>query len=88
MDNILLTLEDLKLKWVTKNSGQVHYCHEENGRICAKIHESFNDLCSISFMENNEYKSYGEYINLRFAKSAVEEMLVNEANNLVNLGLR
>ena len=72
MDETLLTLEDLKLKWVTKNSGQVHYCQDENGRILAKIHESFNDLCSISVMENNNAWHHNRLTQTTFEQALVE----------------
>jgi hypothetical protein len=88
MEEYLFTIEDLKLTWVSKGSGTTHYCHEENGRICAKVHEAFNNICSVSLVNDTEYVPYGQYINLGLAKKAVEEMLVNESNILVNIGLK
>lgn len=89
MQEIFITYKDLNLSWVTKNSGTVHYCYEKNGRIWAKVHESYNGLCNIDLTgDNNQYYFYGEYISLALAKKAVEEKLLADANTIVNVGLK
>jgi hypothetical protein len=66
----------MSLKWVTKNSGQMHYCYDaDSEKIVGRVYESFSSSICSAYVKDEEQKDLliGEYIKLSSAKIAVEE---------------
>lgn len=65
----------MKLSWVTKTSGQYHYCYDEEDKIVGHIYESLSNNISTAYskdVDENDY-SIGQYVKLSSAKKAVEQ---------------
>lgn len=65
----------MSLKWVTKSSGQMHYCYDaESEKIVGRVYESFSSSIASAYVKDEEQKDLliGEYITLSSAKKAVE----------------
>lgn len=70
----------MKLSWITKSSGQKHYCYDETDKIVGYVFESFSTGICIAHMKDEEqnYFSLGEYIKLSSAKNALEQEYQNK----------
>ena len=70
----------MQLKWITKTSGQYHYCYDEDDKIIGYVYESFsNSICQAYSKDDNENDFIvGHYIKLSSAKKAVEQKYQNK----------
>lgn len=73
----------MSLKWITKNSGQMHYCYDsDTEKVIGRVYESFSSSISSAYIKDEEQKDLliGDYIRVCSAKKAVEEKHTSKLN--------